>query len=326
MAASKPRQQLLLVRDFYNDAERAAGRDDNFSTSKGILFLDLAVEQMLLTIITALPTKVTIPKGELKWDQLWQTASDVMAEHGHALPGKAALRNLHQDRNRVQHAGATFHFTQARKYVGAVQHMLATTFQDAFNFDFENFREWDLVSNEDLRRWLQHYEDQLRGGNPVACIAGCVVAYGRIVYAVREKTARYPHRRDSGNMVKRYLSADFSDYLTSEAFGAVAAEFEDLQKDVEERLDLLESELVALGVGMPVMDTRRFISSYDGVHVANFGGGKLEVVTTGVTAHEKYVERAAYMLNYLSRLIRLIEEGHPGALDDLKLKLEGREE
>src|SRR4028119_1633958 len=136
MSASKPRHQLLLVKNLYMEGVQAAAREDNFSTSKGILFFDLAVEQMLVTLITALPTKVPIPKGELKWDQLWQTSSEVMMEHGHTLPGKAALKNLHQDRNRVQHGGSTFHFTQLRKFVGPVENMLSTVFHDAFGLDF----------------------------------------------------------------------------------------------------------------------------------------------------------------------------------------------
>jgi hypothetical protein len=105
MTTPKPRYQLLLVKNLYSEGEQAASRENNFSISKSLLFLDLAVEQMLLTILTAINTQLPIPKGELKWDQLWQSASDIMTEQGHTLPGKAALRNLHQDRNRVQHGG-----------------------------------------------------------------------------------------------------------------------------------------------------------------------------------------------------------------------------
>jgi hypothetical protein len=244
MTAPKPQQHLLLVKDLYREAEQASTRDDKFSTSKGILFLDLAIEQMLLTVITTLPTKVTIPKGELKWDQLWQVASDIMAEHGHLLPGKAAIKNLYQDRNRVQHGGSTFHFTQVRKYVGPVQNMLATTFQGAFGFDFENFREWDLIENEDLRRWLKESEDFLTEGNVEACIVGCILAHKLILEAIRKQT------RDERSRIS--VSYDLRGSRVSEAIVKIAKK---LSQDIEH----LENEVVAIRIGLPVMDTRRFL-------------------------------------------------------------------
>jgi hypothetical protein len=310
MATPQLRPQLLLVKELYREAEQAAARDDKFSTSKGLLFFDLAVEQMLLTVITALPSKTPIPKGELKWDQLWQTASDIMTEHGHILPGKAALKNLHQDRNRVQHAGATFHFTQVRKYVGPVQNMLATTFQDAFGFDFENFREWDLIENEDLRRWLKESEDFLSEGNVEACIVGCILAHQWIVGAIRSQT--------KASRARGSLGYDLRGSVVEKAIQKV-------RKELIEDIQLLENEVVTIGVGLPVMDTRRFLQLTKITHVFIAVAGNIQVALTGDPRVKDSVT-ANYMLEYLVRLINLVEDGYPGVLNTIKVKIFPKEQ
>ncbi len=305
MATPKPRQQLLLVKDLYKEAEQAASRDDKFSTSKGILFFDLAIEQMLITVLTSLPSKVPIPKGELKWDQLWQTASDIMKEHGHDLPGKASLKNLHQDRNRVQHGGSIFHFAQVRKYSGPVQNMLAVTFQDAFDLDFENFREWDLIGNEDLRRWLKESEDFLSEGNVTACIVGCKLAHQWIMEAIRKQT-KYTRSPNS-------LSFGLRGHPLAQVIS-------DLYKGLMEDIVLLDNEVVSIGVGLPVLETRRFLQLTRITHVFIAQAGNISIGGTGDT-RGKDPAVANYMLEYLSRLINLVEDGYPGVLNTIKVKI-----
>lgn len=310
MSTPKPRQQLLLVKELYKEAEQASGREDTFSTSKGILFLDLAVEQMLLTIITMLPSKVTIPKGELKWEQLWQTASEVMADNGHSLPGKVSLKNLHQDRNRVQHAGSTFHFTQVRKHIGPVHNMVGTTFQEAFALDFENFREWDFIENEDLRRWLRESEDFLEEGNALACIVGCIVAYGWVIDAVRKQTKLGRMRRSIGHEIR---GTTFAKALN------------EVRKELLEDIRLLENEVVAIGVGLPVMDTRRFLKFTRVIGVFLAEAGNISVARHGHSLDNDPTV-ANFMLEYLARLIQLVADGYPDVLNTISVKLFPKEQ
>lgn len=305
-----PRQQLLLVKNLFQEAEQAAAREDNFSTSKGILFLDLAVEQMLLTILTSLPTKLQVPKGELKFDQLWQASTDVMTENGHTLPGKVSLRNVHQDRNRVQHAGSTFHFTQLRKYVGPVQNMIASVFQDAFGLDFDRFREWDLIGCEDLRRWLKESEDLLAEGNVPACIVGCTMAHRWIMEAIREQTK---HRR------MRY-SLSYEGRRSP-----VARDLQEIRKELLEDILLMENEVVAIGIGLPVMETRRFLQSTRIINASIAIAGNLSIRYKG-DPREKDREVANFMLGYMLRLIQLVEDGYPGVLNTIKIKIFPKEQ
>jgi hypothetical protein len=305
MSTPQPRQQLLLVKNLYTEAIQASGRDDKFSTSKGILFFDLAVEQMLLTVVTSLPTKGPVPTGELKWDKLWQAASDIMAENGHTLPGNAALRSLHQDRNRVQHSGSTFHFSQVRKYVGHVGNMLAVVFQDAFGLNFETFREWDLVGSEDLRRWLKESEDFLSEGNVVACIVGCALAHSWIMSAIRKETKQGRMRGSIGREVRDR---------------AVLRAFKDMYEALAEDISQLENEVVAIGVGLPVMDTRRFLRYTRLIGIFEAEAGNLQLVHRG-KSEENDPDVANYMLDYVARLIQFVEDSYPSVLDMIKVKI-----
>jgi hypothetical protein len=198
--------------------------------------------------------------------------------------------------------------------------MISTAFNDGFGFDFDNFREWDLVENEDLRRWMKHHED-LVASDPFRTISGCILAHGRIIGAIKRKTMGYSSHRTAGDRVKQYVSATYSDYFTSHAFEAVVNEFQQFQEEVERRFHHLEMELVTVGVGMPVMETRRFLQSSEGVLIADYGGGRMDIAITGLGHSGQEVERATFMLNYLSRPIHLVKEGYPGVLDEIKLEL-----
>lgn len=236
----------------------------------------------------------------------------MMQEHGHALPNKVSLRNLHQDRNRVQHGGSTFHFTQARKYIRPVEHTLTSAFSNVFGIDFENFREWDFIENDDLRRWLKESEDALKQGGPTVCIAACNYIHRLIVKAVREYTTEMKYLSSSVDLHMRGL--DMNDYAS------LARTLQKLNKEITEKIDLLDEELVAIGVGLPVMDTRRFRRCGRLVSQVVFMDGHMDINWREGSLEERNTS-AHFMLNYLSRLVSLIEEGYPGALGDVKIKM-----
>lgn len=193
---------------------------------------------------------------------------------------------------------------------GPVQNMLANTFQDAYSLDFDNFRDWDLIANEDLRRWLKESEDFLSEGNAEACIVGCILAHRWIIEAIRKQTK--PSRTRSA---LRY------DLRGSGAARALQKVREELTTDIE----LLENEVVAIGVGLPVMDTRRFLQLTKVTGVFHAEAGNIEVVGDS-DPRAKGPIVASSMLKYLVRPINLVEDGYPGVLNTIKVKIFPKEQ
>ena len=56
-------QQLLLVKQLYEDGRLLASREDALSLAKAVVVLDLAIEQMLNTVIMDF-TSVNTPRGK----------------------------------------------------------------------------------------------------------------------------------------------------------------------------------------------------------------------------------------------------------------------
>lgn len=285
-------QQLLLVKELFEEAQTLAFREDTFSTSKAILFLDLAVEQMLRTIIASISPHTNYKKDP-DWYILWADASDAMQAKGFLLRNNIQLKSLHKDRNNVQHAGSTYHFTQARKYVASVEDMLSNVFQDVFRLDFFSYNLLALINNDDLRCWLQDAQQIFNEGGFSLVIAACNHAHSLVIKEVRKNTRSH----------NQFHNSIWLDDLNPKARAALLTAFKELDAKFNEQILSLEEELVAIGVGLSVMDARRFkqygkfcptLQTYDGqIHFRYIGGSPDELK-----------EAASLMLNYLSKLIR----------------------
>lgn len=307
MAIPSNPQQLLLVKDLFDEAQELALREDTFSTSKAILFLDLAVEQMMRAIITSLsPSKHY--KKDPTWHELWTDSSTAMQTAGYTLRNEFPLRNLHQDRNRVQHAGATYHFSQARIHVAPVEDMVTHAFHDVYQLNFFRYNLLELIANEDLRRWLQTADEILDDGGPTITVAACNYAHKLVLQTVREHTKE----RTISNLNPAINGLDLR--VTASLHTA----FTTLQKETANDIRLLEEEIMAIGVGLSILEVRRFRQLGRLVSISVTANKQVHINWNSGTPEER-AEAARFMLNRLSKLIRSIEATYPGVLKALKI-------
>jgi hypothetical protein len=186
-------EQLILVKQLYEDARELAERRDRLALTKAIILLDLSIEQLLKSILLNHNPSFFIPRGksDINWKELWQNASDaVQKEKGVALSEQSESSSLHQLRNLVQHHGTEPPTSDVKRYIVSTARMLANSFRDAFDLDFDKLRSFDFVENNDLRRLLNESEEFLSNGNPVVCIIGCKLARKLIVDAVHRYTTK----------------------------------------------------------------------------------------------------------------------------------------
>ncbi len=316
MPAQPNAQQLLFVKQFFDEGQTLASREDTFSTSRAILFLDLAVEQMLQAIVASLnPTKHY--QNEPKWHELWADASSALKSHNSNLRNHGKLSNLRKDRNRVQHAGATYHFSQARGYVPPTEDMITHAFRDVYNLDFQRYNLLALISNEDLRQWLQDAEQILHEGGPMFTVAACNYAHRLVIEAVQTQTRG---RSSLGSGIGPLPGG--MDIRDSARLYRV---LDDLNKDLRREIISLEEEVVAIGVGVSILEARRFRTSGNLVSVSVYQDGQMHINHKSGSVDER-TEAAKFMLDYLSRLIRSIEETYVGVLKELKIKIPLKEQ
>lgn len=302
-------QQLLIVKDFFGEAQTLALREDTFSTSKAILFLDLAVEQMMRAIIATLDPSRQYKKDP-HWQELWTDASAVLQINGFELHNHFPLKALHGHRNMVQHGGASYHYSQARNHVAPAQDMLSQAFRDVYGLDFFRYNLLSLIANDDLRRWLQDAEQILTEGGPMFTIAACNYAHRLVINQMRKKTRKSQGHHSTRSTMLRSLDIRDSARL-AEAIQA-------LDKRITQEIAALEEEVAAIGVGLSILEVRRFRSFGELVSITVFEDGQININGKEGTVEDRK-EGAAFMLDYLSRLIRSIEQTYPGVLEDLKI-------
>lgn len=326
--------QLLLSKQLYEDSRLLAERDDAFSHTKAVILLDLSVETLLNNVVLNFDPDLTVnaSKGSQDTDRrtLWGNAGTALNKaKGKRLPETREMANLHALRNLVQHSGTEPSRTEVRRYVAAAEVLLKGVFADAYDLDFLSFRLLDIIANEDLRLLLRESEYALEKGRPDICMAGCKYAHELIISAVRENTKL---RRTRISSV--FSGRGQSSYTTRPGGlqGAVAAQARQaanqidralkgaeaqLRREIIRELDFLEDEMVTVGVGMPLMDTRRFQKMGRSVLVLIAESGSLQ--TNQESGTEPPRENALFMLNYVTRLIRLIDESYPDVLADVKV-------
>jgi hypothetical protein len=311
MANPSNPQQLLIVKDFFGEGQTLALREDTFSTSKAILFLDLAVEQMMRAIIATLnPSKQY--KKDPNWHELWTDASAVLQTKGFQLHNHFPLKALHGHRNMVQHVGASYHYSQARNHVAPVEDMLSQAFRDVYGLDFSRYNLLSLIANEDLRRWLQDAEQILSEGGPMFTMAACNYAHRLVIAQMQKKTQKWQSHRSTRSTMLHGLDIKDSTRLA----GVLQA----LDNRITHEIAALEEEVAAIGVGLSILEVRRFRSFGELVSISVFQDGQIKINGKEGTVEDRK-EAAAFMLDYLSRLIRSIEQTYHGVLEDLKIKV-----
>jgi hypothetical protein len=333
-------QQLQLVKQLYEDGRLLAIRDDGLSLTKSVILLDLAVEQMLNTIIMDF-TSLNTPKGksgrkDIGWGDIWQRAADAMKAKSHELLNHSQLVSLHDVRNLAVHNGSIPAQGEVQRYLEPVEDMLTGVFQDAYSVDFGRFRLWDLILNDGLRQLLIDSENAHEKGHSAVCVVGCIQAHNLIINAVRELTRarrlRLLQATPKGSasyqswpsgvpfqMVKRLEEA------TRQVEGELNRREANLRNAINElmkNVTLLEDELVTIGIGISVLETRRFQMIGDSVMKHVSYGRRVSVSTSQFASEDQGMsEGAQFMLNYLSRLIRLIQTSDPEVVGKIEVQV-----
>jgi hypothetical protein len=85
-------------------------------------------------------------------------------------------------------------------------------------------------------------------------------------------------------------------------------------------IEFLEDEVVAIGIGLPLMDTRRFQKAGTAASFSFWADGGLQInATSDQDAKSTMADDAELMLNYLFRLLTLIDEAYPDVLDTVQI-------
>ncbi len=311
MTPKRNQQQLILVKHLYEDARLLEERGDAFSLTKAVVLLDLSIEHILNNLILNLDPTFTVNQtkssGDINRRTLSGNASTALRAAGKKpLLEERELANLHALRNLVQHIGMEPAQSEVDRYLAAANNMLISVFEDVYGLSFESFKLWDLVSNIDLRNWLRDSEEALKGGDIRRCIGACKRAHALIIGAVRNSTK--PYR--------------FSGYTTLSLDKDISRGIGRFRREIIQEIEFLENEVVAIGVGLPLMDTRRFQKAGSSVLIFVSADGHMQSSSSVVSEDRGQMAKGAeFMLDYLSRLIRLLDEAYPGVLESIKIPL-----
>jgi hypothetical protein len=319
-------EQLLIVKQLYEDAVLLTDRGDVFSLSKAVLFLDLSIETTLKAILINLnpnyltqffqqkQLKTSQKQGfDVSWHVAWEQASNELEKKNRpALSEESESRNLRSLRNGIQHNGQTPTIQDTKRYLISTQKMLRDAFLSAFDLDFENLRSWDFIQNKDLKQLLIESEDFLTQKDVLSCIIGCLRALNLILGAILYKTKSY-------TLSSRH---DFSFPNEFRKFESNLKSFlNDYNKLLIKNFDNMESELLLVGMGMLITDTRRFLSYKK---ILSDGQDPPSIRIKGGFTEQTFKEdfsEAEFMLNYLLKLIRFIEDNQPEILENIHIKV-----
>jgi hypothetical protein len=267
MVTRRNQQQLILVKQLYEDARLLEEKGDAFSLTKAIVLLDLSIEHVLNNILLNLDLSFTVNQTKGSEDINRRTLSGnastaLRAAEKKPLSEQRELANLHALRNLVQHIGMEPAQSEVHRYLIAANNMLTSVFEDVYGLSFQNFKLWDLVSNVDLRNWLTNGEQALRSGDPLKCIGACNHAHSLIIGAIRNFTKLRTFRGSrifSSTSRSPTFPAGFSHQAISQIQGMakridneIRGGVERFRKEIMQEIEFLEDEVVAIGVGPSV--------------------------------------------------------------------------
>jgi hypothetical protein len=251
---------------------------------------------------------------------------------GYELLNHAQLLSLHDVRNLAQHNGSVPSQTEVKRYIEPVEEMLIGVFQNAYGVAFQTFRLWDLLPNEGLRQLLRESEYALEKDHPGVCVIGCTQVHNLIIKAVREHTKWRRFRMSqvfSGTMDGHAYVPPRVPYEVQIQIQQAARQLDNeikrgvskFRAEIMKEIEFLEDEVVTIGVGMPLMDTRRFqkignrlITTIGYSNPSAFADGEIKGNA------EETREDARFMLTYLSRLARLISDAYPEVIMSIKVE------
>ena len=307
----------MIIKQLFEDASELSSRQDGASLTRAITILDLSVELALKNLIVSLnPTyfNKSTAKKDLNFYDSWRVASEaVKGFNGAVISDQNEMFTLHELRNLVQHRGLVPSQVDTVRFATATRRMLTTTFRDAFSYDFENLRVWDFINNKPLRKFIKETEQLITDGEFLFGIAFCKKIADNVIAAIGEINdinfyRSYPSDSD---VAREFKTRSLTRFLG------------DLRKYIEQRFEDSEKELVLTGLGMSILDTRKFIGIGSLIFYSEAYNGEMSF-TSRVHDVEKYDGNlkleSTFMLNYLFRLLVLIGDKYASILETIQFK------
>jgi hypothetical protein len=253
----------------------------------------------------------------------------------HELLNHGPLLRLHEVRNLAVHNGSVPGHGEIHRYIEPAEEMLTGVFRDGYSVDFHRFRLWDLVPNDGFRQLLIDSESALEKGHPAVCIFGCIQAHNLIIGAIRTLTRSRHFRFAQASPASAMPRNAYPPGVPWEGRSRLEDAARQIEREVNRRegnlrneirgvkdeLAFLEDELVSTGIGMPLLDTRRFQRIGDQVMVRIGHGLAATFEKVFGDNAEDLSDGAAFMLSYLSRLIRLVNETYPEVVDRIAVDI-----
>lgn len=291
-------RQLVLVRQFFDDARRSPSAQTTFVRMRRTLHLDLCVELSLGAVVVdhgKPDAQAKMARADLKWKELWDAADDAAnTKLGNPLPGGQALRTLHEQRNLAQHRGSIPSTEDIERHVEPVRALLNFVCREFYQREFEQLEEWDVLECEPLREWLANCAAAIGRDAPELAIRAAVSAYTAIVRTV-QLTVAGP--MPSAGFPRQIMVKD-RDLLN--ALKTLTETFNTFQRGLVDTLLAVEGEIMAVGLGLPIVDHIRFLRCTRG-HLNDRVGD------------------ARFMTHYLAKAAVMLESAVPGVFDSLRL-------
>lgn len=291
-------RQLVIVRQFFDEAKRVTSGQTPFLRMRRTLDLDLCVELALGAVAVDHGTpeaQARMAKKDLPWPELWQAAEDAaQARLQKGLPGGRELRTLHEQRNLAQHRGAVPSAEDIAGWLEPVRALLTFVCREFYERDFEQLEHWDMLECEPLRQLLSECAAAIARGEfqqPIEKLSGAYLAIARVVQLSVAGRLSPPTMMRSVTVPSRELAQALND---------MAKLLMEAQQNILQGMLAIEAEVMAVGLGLPMADHIRFMR-----HTRGY--------LTDPTAD------AEFMLYYLAKGAVMLESAMPGILNDLDL-------
>lgn len=291
-------RQLVIVRQFFDEAKRAPASQTPFLRMRRTLDLDLCVELALgaVAVDHGKPeAQAKMAKSDLKWQDLWQAADDAaQAAVQKGLPCGRELRTLHEQRNLAQHRGAVPSAEDIAGYIEPVRELMSFVCREFYQRDFERLEHWDVLECAPLRQVLSDCAAALARGEHQATIANLSAAYQAVVRTVQLHVAG----QLSPNSMRVPIRVRTPE--AAEAVSAMSHLLELAQRQLLQGMLAVEAEVMAVGLGLPMADHVRFMRH-----------------TRGYV--KDVADDAEFMLHYLAKAAVRLESALPDILNGLDL-------
>lgn len=176
-------QQLVLLKQEYQEAQKNINSDLAFGRVKALLFCDHAIELCLNSILTL--EKESKPKKE-SFDSLWEAADLIYREklkNEKGMPLASDIRALHRNRNLVQHFGDIPAAEVVNKYVVLTESFLDQVMKNFFGYTLEEISLSKLITNAKVLNDVKRAENYLKEGDYTNTLVYSIVGFERSLNA-----------------------------------------------------------------------------------------------------------------------------------------------